>query len=179
MEDPRVEKEEEESSDTWTQPSQPFPENDYSENETTEKEIKEIGTQTEKSPDFFPTEKSIAKRKKVKYTAMRIKHFPTRVKSINFLSNIAYNSINKADFYNENFILNEFILLVKNLNPFSLQCKISDKFKHKMIYMLWRECVPAAFYRFACQEENLKYINGRDVSQPRVLEIVDENKNNL
>ena len=92
-------------------------------------------TQTEKSPDFFPTEKSITKRKNVRYTATRIKYSPTRVKSRNFLLNISYNSINKADFYNENFILDVFILLVKNLNPFSLQRKISDKFKREMIYM--------------------------------------------
>ena len=184
MEDPRLTKEDE--IDPWMQPSQPFPEEDSccsNDEETTEKEIKAIGTQTEKSPDFFPTEKSIAKRKKVRYTATRIKYSPTRVKSRNFLSNIGYNSINKADFYNENFILDVFILLVKNLNPFSLQRKISDKFKHEMIYMLWRECVPAAFYRFICQEENFKYLNGRGVSEPGVLEIVgkfvDENKNNL
>ena len=76
-----------------------------------------------------------------------------------------------------------FILLVKNLNPFSLQRKTSDKFKHEMIYMLWRECIPTSFYRFICQEENFKYLNDRDVSEPGVLEIVgkfvDENKNNL
>ena len=66
MEDPRLTKEEEEI-DPWMQPSQPFPEEDSccsNDEETTEKEIKAIGTQTEKSPDFFPTEKSIAKRKK-------------------------------------------------------------------------------------------------------------------
>ena len=181
MEDPRLNKEKE--IDPWTQP---LPESDYSDNHGStvmEKEIKEIGTQTEKSPDFFPTEKSIAKRKKVRYTATRIKYSPIRVKSRNFLSNIGHNSINKADFYNENFILDVFILLVKNLNPFSLQRKISDKFKYEMIYMLWRECVPAAFYRFIGQEENVRYLNGRDVSQPGVLEIVgkfvDMDKNNL
>ena len=76
-----------------------------------------------------------------------------------------------------------FILLAKNLNPFSLQRKISDKFKHEMIYMFWRECIPPAFYRFICQEENFGYLNGWDVSQPGVLEIVgkfvEEDKNNL
>ena len=184
MTDPRLTKEKE--IDPWSQPSQPFPKEESccsNDEETTEKEIKEIGTQTEKSPDFFPTEKSIAKRKKVRYTATRIKYSPTRVKSRNFLSNIGYNSINKADFYSENFILDVFILLVKNLNPFSLQRKIPDKFKHEMIYMLWRECIPTAFYRFICQEDNFRYLNGRDVSQPGVLEIVgkfvDQNKNNL
>ena len=153
--------------------------------ETKDEEKKEIvgEGETEKNHDFFPTEKSIAKRKKVRYTATRIKYSPTRVKSRNFLSNISYNSINKADFYNENFILDVFILLVTNLNPFSLQHKISDKFKHEMIYMLWRECIPPAFYRFICQEDNFRYLNRRDVSQPGVLEIVgkfvDQDKNNL
>ena len=65
-----------------------------------------------------------------------------------------------------------YILLVKNLNPFSLQRKISDKFKHEMIYMLWRECIPAEFYRYICQEKNFRYLNDRDVNQPGMLEIV-------
>ena len=76
-----------------------------------------------------------------------------------------------------------YILLVKNLNSFSLQRKTSDKLKHEMVYMLWRECIPAEFYRYICQDENFKYLNGRDVSQPGVLEIVgtfiDQNKDNL
>ena len=186
MTDPRL-KEEAEEMDRWMQQSQPLPsDSDYSStNEETKNDQETVvgEGEAEKSPDFFPTEKSIAKRKKVRYTATRIKYSPTRVKSRNFLSNISYNSINKADFYNENFILDVFILLVKNLNPFSLPRKISDKFKHEMIYMLWRECIPPAFYRFICQEDNFRYLNGRDVSQPGVLEIVgkfvDQDKNNL
>ena len=171
------------------QPSQPLPESGYSSNASSnqEQETKNDSnnetTEAEKSHDFFPTEKSIAKRKRVRYTATRIKYSPTRVKSRNFLSNIRYNSISKADFYNENFILGVFILLVKNLNPFSLQRKSSEKFKHEMIYMLWRECIPPAFYRFICQEGNFLYLNGRDVSQPGVFEIVgkfvDQDNNNL
>ena len=105
-----------------------------------EEEVSSIKTgvvdQSEKSPDIYPTEKCIAKRQKIRYLATRIKYSPTRVKSRNFLSNIGYTSISKSDFYNENFILDVHILLVKNLNPFSLQQKISDKFKYEMIYML-------------------------------------------
>ena len=52
-----------------------------------------------------------------------------------------------------------------------------------MIYILWRECIPPAFYRFICQEGNFRYLNGRDVSQPGVLKIVmkfvGQEKNNL
>ena len=126
----------------------------------------------EKNLDFYLTEKSIAKRQKVRYLATRIKYSPTRIKSRNFLSKIGYTSISKADFYNENFILDVYILLVKNLNSFSLQWKTSDRLKHEMIYMLWRECIPVEFYRCICQEETFKYLNGRDVTQPGVLEIV-------
>ena len=114
--------------DQWMQPSQPLPESGYSSNASSDQEQgtndnnnSETKTEAEKSHDFFPTEKSIAKRKKIRYTATRIKYSPTRVKSRNFLSYISYNSISKADFYNENFILDVFILLVKKLNPFSLQ----------------------------------------------------------
>ena len=45
--------------------------------------------------------------------------------------------------------------------------------KHEMVYMLWRECIPSEFYKYICEDENFKYLNGRDVSQPGVLEIVD------
>ena len=61
-----------------------------------------------------------------------MKYSPTRVKSRNFLSNISYTGISKGDFYNEYFILDIFILLVKNLNPFSQQRKVSDKLKHDL-----------------------------------------------
>ena len=122
-------------------------------------------------------------RHKIRYTATRIKYSPTRIKSRNFLSNISYSGINKNEFYNENFILDVYVLLVKNLNPFSLSGKITDKTKHKMVYMLWRECIPSDFYRYICEEKNFIYLNGRDVGQPGALEIVenfiDQRKKNL
>ena len=167
--------------------TQPLPGYDYLEEEEKEDQkplIKtEVVEQPENSPDIYPSEKAIAKRQKVRYLATRIKYSPTRVKTKNILSNIGYTSVSKCDFYKENFIFDVFILLVKNLNPFSLQRKICDKFKHKMIYMLWRECIPVEFYKYICQEENFMYLNGRDVSQPGVLEIVgrfvDQDKENL
>ena len=63
-------------------------------------------------------------------------------------------------------------MLVKNLNPFSLQRKVSDKLKQEMIYMLWRECIPVEFHRYICEDDNFKYLNSRNVSQQGILEIV-------
>ena len=95
-------------------------------------------TKVEKRQD---SSDKIINRHRIRYTETRIKYSPTRIKSRNFLSNISYTGINKNDFYNENFILDVFVLLVKNLNPLSLQRKISDKLKQEMVYMLWRECI--------------------------------------
>ena len=93
-----------------------------------------------KSPDFFQNNKSSER----KYTT-------TRIKSRNFLSNISYVGINKEDFYNENFIFDVYLLVTKNLNPFSLDRKLNDKNKHEMIYMLWKECMPQRFYQYICK----------------------------
>ena len=146
-------------------------------------EIPKIDQQApEKSQDFSPKDK-IVNRHKIRYTATRIKYSSTRIKSRHFLSNISYTGISKSYFYNENFILDVFVLIVKNLNPFSLSRKITDKTKHEMVYMLWRECVPSEFYRYICEEKNFLYLNSRDVGQPTMLEIVsgfiDQEKQNL
>ena len=84
-----------------------------------------------KSPDFFENNKPSERN----YTT-------TRIKSRNFLSNISYVAIDKEDFYNENLIFDVYLLVTKNLNPFSLDRKLNDKNKHKMIYILWKECMP-------------------------------------
>ena len=80
-------------------------------------------------------------------------------------------------------ILDVYVLIVKNLNPFSLSRKVTYKTKHEMVYVLWRECIPSDFYRYICNEKNFIYLNGRDVRQPGVLEIVggfiDQRKQNL
>ena len=148
---------------------------------TTENLTEEV---LEKSQDFSQqTENKIVNRHKIRYTATRIKYSPTRIKSRNFLSNIFYTGINKNHFYNENFIVDVYVLIVKNLNPFSLNRKVSDKTKHEMVYMLWRECIPPEFYRYICEKINFIYLNGWDVGQPGVLEIVgnfiDQGKANL
>ena len=113
----------------WTHPmyqSQPYPEENQEEVEIIEEKC------TEKNQNLSPPKKSVLNRHRIKYTATRMKYSPTRVKSRNFLSNISYTGISKGDFYNEYFILDIFILLVKNLNPFSQQRKVSDKLKHDL-----------------------------------------------
>ena len=82
--------------------------------------------------------------------------------------------ITKEDFYNENFIFDIYLLVTKNLNPFSLDRKLADKSKHEMIYMLWKECMSRNFYRHICKKQNFLYLNGKSVLQPKGLEIIHE-----
>ena len=38
--------------------------------------------------------------------------------------------------------------------------------------MLWKECMPAEFYKYVCLEENFVYLNGENVLYPKVSEII-------
>ena len=102
------------------------------------------------------------------------KNTTARIKSRNFLSNMSYAVINKEDFYNRNFIFNVYLLVTKNLNPFSLNRKLNDKNKHEIIYMLWKECMPNRFYQYICKEKKFLYLNRKNVLQPKVSEITTE-----
>ena len=106
---------------------------------TTENSTEEV---LQKNHNFSQqTENKIVNRHKIRYTATRIKYSPTRIKSRKFLSNILYTGINENGFYNESFILDVYVLFVKNQNLLSLNRKVSDKTKHEIVYMLWRECI--------------------------------------
>ena len=102
----------------------------------------EMIDESAKSHDFFQDNKPPGK----KFTTAKIK-------SRNFLSNIAYVGINKEDFCNENLIFDVYLLVTKNLNPFSLDSKLADKNKHEMIYILWKECMPQKFYQHICKKK--------------------------
>ena len=166
--------------------SQPMYDSDDNVVDYSEEILTNSHKQPEKSQKFsqqVPAADKIVNRQKIRYTTTRIKYSPTQIKSRNFLSKFSYTGISKNDFCNENFIFYVYVLLVKNLNTFFLSRKITDKTKHKMVYMLWRECIPSEFYRYICEEKNFIYLNGQDFGQPGVLEIVggfiDREKENL
>ena len=139
--------------------------NDKNSNNDKENNQPEMTDESAKGPDFFQSNKLSNKRTDRKYTT-------TRIKSRNFLSNISYVGINKEDLYNQNFIFDIYLLMTKNLNPFSLDRKLNDLNKHGMIYMVWKECMSAQFYKFICREENFLYLNGKNVLQPKVSKIL-------
>ena len=56
-----------------------------------------------------------------------------------------------------------------NLNPFSLNRKLNDPNKHEMIYMIWKEYMPAVFYKHIYQEETFIYLNGKNVFSQKYL----------
>ena len=137
--------------------------NNSNSNENENKE--DMTDRSAKSPSFFQQNRLSVKKSKRKYTT-------THIKSRNFLSNICNVGINKEDFYHENFIFDVYLLMTINLNPFLLNRKLNDPNKHEMIYMIWKECMPAVFYKHICQEENFIYLNGKNVLQPKVSETI-------
>ena len=106
-------------------------------NKTVEEEEK-----MEEDLDFFLDNNAIKKKKKKwwrrkKDRRQRLKPYTTtRTKSRNFLSNISYNGVKEEDLYDKNFIFDVYVLVTKNLNPFSLTRKIFDITNHKIAFML-------------------------------------------
>ena len=111
--------------------------------------------------------KNLAAKKKKKKKRESIKQ-QTR----NFLTYIANTRLKNDDFANRNFILDVFILLLQNLDPFSVDRKLISQNDQQMIYMLWEKRVPSSFYQFICQMKNFMYMNGLEILHPKVTEIV-------
>ena len=99
-------------------------------------------------------------------------YITTLLSTRNYLSNISHNRVVKEDLYKRNFVIDIYILLTKNLNPFSLEWKIPDQSKHELIYMLRKERMQADFNRFMSQEENFLYLNGKHILHPKLSEMV-------
>ena len=134
----------------------------------TEVEKNKVTTMDESARNiyFFQDNNAFKKKENIKpYTT-------TRIKSRNLLSNISYIVVNKEDFYNKGFIFDVYSLIVKNLNPFSLERKTGDQNKPKMIYIFWKECVPVESYKYNSSEENFLYLNRKNVLYAKVSEIV-------
>lgn len=103
-------------------------------------------TWSAKIPDLFQDNNAIKKKNFTNpYTA-------TRIQLRNILSNISYCGINQQNFDKKNFAFDIYTLPTKSLNSFSLDRKLNDQNNHEMIHMLWKECMPAYFYKFISLE---------------------------
>ena len=65
-----------------------------------------------------------------------------------------------------------YVLLIKNLNPFSTERKIQDQMSQGVLYMLWNECVSSEFFKRICKKDNFNYLNGKNVLHPKTIEII-------
>ena len=43
-----------------------------------------------------------------------------------------------------------------------------------MIYMVWKECMPSAFYKPDCSKDNFLHLNGKSILYPKVSEIIND-----
>ena len=96
----------------------------------------------------------------------------TRIKSQNFLTNISYNVVKEEDLFDRSFVFDIYVLMTKNINPFSLEKKMFDVKDREMINMFWEDCNEPCLYKYICQPENFLYLNGKNVIYPWVAEIV-------
>ena len=69
--------------------------------------------------------KKNGKEKKKKRNIVKVLYLATKVKARNFLNNISYRRVKKQDFVNFSFIVDIFIYLIKDFNPFFLHGKFN------------------------------------------------------
>ena len=74
--------------------------------------------------DFFLDNNAIEEKidEKNNETRQKLKWYTTtRIKSRKFLPNISNNDVKEEDLHDRSFIFNVYMLITKNLNPFSLK----------------------------------------------------------
>ena len=94
----------------------------------------------------------------------------TRIKSRNFLSNIAYNNVNDQDIFDRNFCFNTLFLVTKKFNPFFGKKNQQSK-QVQSNYMLLKDCMPNEFYKFTCKQKNFSYLKGKNVLHLKIADI--------
>ena len=93
----------------------------------------------ESDHDFSFLEKPNQKQQSLmsKNLKKRVKPYTSsRIKTRNFFSNISYTGVKGENFVDNNFKIDIITLLIKNINPFSLERKIVDPKNREIIYML-------------------------------------------
>ena len=88
------------------------------------------------------------------------------------MTDISYNGVKEEDLFDRNFIFDIHVLITKNINPFSLERKIFDVKDGQNVYMFWNSFVNTKFYKHISLPGNFLYLNGKNVSYPKEVEIV-------
>ena len=83
----------------------------------------------------------------------------SKVKARNFLTNVSYNRITKADFRNANFVIDCFTFMIVHLNPFYLERKFESLIEREFINVLWAYLMPETLYQFINIEQNMQILN--------------------
>ena len=114
--------------------------------------------------DIFLNDKDLKKQKK--------KYSSTKIKAKNFLTNVSYRGVKNGDFENRSFVLDIFAYLILYFNPYNLDEKFETEVEKDYVNILWSMLLPANFYNFVSQEENIKSLNKTNAKFQEALEIV-------
>ena len=128
-----------------------------------------------KDLDFFFSNNASQPKSKTKYETIKIR-IESRIKSCNFLTNISYRGMKEEDLFDRSFVFDVYTMTTKNINPFSLERKIFDVKDCKMINIFWEQSNEPSFYKLICKPPNFLYLNGKNVTYPKVAQIEDQDE---
>ena len=123
----------------------------------------EIAQKPEGDHDFSWVDEPTQKQETVmsEHLKRRINPYTSsRIETRNFLSNIFCTGVTSEDFVD------------KNINPFSLERKITEGKNRDIIYMLWDERIKKSFCKQICENQNFIYLNSKNVLYGKTAHIV-------
>ena len=95
----------------------------------------------------------------------------TKIRAINFVTNLAYIHLNEINHENMYFMVYVFAHIVQNLNLFCLDRKFQNSQYRKMVHLIWEKSVPNTFYKNICQKENSVFLNALEATHFETEEI--------
>ena len=133
---------------------------------------REIG---ELNQDFFSSDnavKKIPKKKIASCSSNGSNYSPTKVKARNLLTNVSYTRVKEIDYDNKSFVIDCYMFLLLNLNPFYLERKFESVLDREYVKTLWNMQLPNEFYASICQPEHYQILNKLKLKLYEVAEIV-------
>ena len=114
--------------------------------------------------DIFLSDKDLKKEKK--------KYSSTKVKAINFLTNISYNGLKQKDYENRSFVIDIFAYLILYFNPYNVNGKFETELERAYINILWSMLMPQNFYIFVSKKENIQLLNKKNAKFQDAVEVI-------
>ena len=121
--------------------------------------------------DFSQGDNYIKIKKKAAVRALSRKRYSTsKIKSRNFLTNIAYRRCKTSDFNNGSFFIDVYSFLLQNLYPLMIDRKFDSENHRQCVKMLWQKCLLQQYiFRYIFLYDNFLALTQMEITYQKLV----------